>query len=160
MSSGTHHLAHHLLHIIAILLKVLLLWHIHSIFFCVIMRHSASVLSHGHQVVFHLLDEVFHLTAQCLVFIGTYIRLHHLFILFLVFQWQHGLVDVKQHSYLPIMDALILCLIGCRQFLVVLSADDVFRIMSVHILVPRIPIERHTSLMRHHRLVSLLGFTK
>ena len=160
MSCSTHHLTQHLLHIIAILLKVFLLGHIHSIFFCVIMCHSASVFAHRHKVVLHLLDEVIHLATQCLVFIRNDIRLHHLFIFFFVFQWQHGLVDVKQHSYFPIMYALVLCLIGCRQFLVVLSADDVFRIMSVYILVPRIPVERHTSLMRHHRLVSLLGFAK
>ena len=160
MSCSTHHLAQHFLHIIAIMLKVFLLWHIHSIFFCVIVCHSASVFAHRHQVFLHLLDEVIYLATQCLVFIRTDIRLHHIFIFLLVFQWQHGLVDVEQHSYFPIMYALVLCLIGCRQFLVVLSADDVFRIMSVHIFVPRIPVERHTSLMRHHRLVSLLGFTK
>ena len=142
------------------MLKVFLLWHIHGILLRIIMCHSASVFAHRHQVFLHLLDEVIYLATQCLVFIRTDIRLHHIFIFFFIFQWQHGLVDVKQHSYFPIMYALILCLIGCRQFLVVLSADDVFRIMSVHILVPRIPVERHTSLMRHHRLVSFLGFTK
>ena len=160
MSCSTHHLTQHLLHIIAILLKIFLLWHIHGVLLRVIMCHSASVFAHRHQVVLHLLDEVIHLATQCLVFIRTDIRLHHLFIFFFVFQWQHGLVDVEQHSYFPIVDALVLCLIGSRQFLVVLSADNVFRIMTVHIFVPRIPVERHTSLMRHHRLVSLLGFTK
>ena len=85
MSCSTHHLAQHFLHIIAIMLKVFLLWHIHSIFFCVIVCHSASVFAHRHHVFLHLLDEVIYLATQCLVFIRTDIFLHHLFIFLLVF---------------------------------------------------------------------------
>ena len=138
--------------------------HIDRILVRFIVGHAATVRTHGHEVVPHLLQEIVEPDVQPAVislrvspFCGTAVPLYRRLVPLLIHVGQRRLVDVKQRADLAVVHTLVLLLLVLVQFHVVLPADDPFRVVAVYILVPVIEQERHALFMLAYRRTLRFG---
>ena len=86
--------------------------------------------------------------------------LDFLLVAFLVNERKGRLVDIEQSTDFTGSDSLVFCLLLFVQSLVVFTADDIFRIMSVDILLPVVPVEGNTLFLGLYGLAAFLGFAE
>ena len=114
MSCGRDNLAQCFLHIVIVMLKVFLAWHIHCILFRVIMCDTAAVRTYGYQIVTHFQKKVIEANMHGSIISFSLTSLlccaiicQQFFVFFLIGKWHCGLVNAKQCAYLSIVYTFI-----------------------------------------------------
>ena len=128
------------------------------------MGHSASVRTHGHEIVPHFQQEVVETDMQSPFvglgispFHGTAVFQQYHIVFLLIHVRQCRLVDIEKCADLPVMYALVLFLHLLVQFQIGVSADDVLRIVAMDVLIPVIEQERDSLLVLTDRCAASLG---
>ena len=165
MTGGRHQLAHHFLHIVVVVLEISLSGQVDDILLGVVVCHARAVLTDIHKVVLHLLKESADTSMQLFVLLVAIPSVFRRAVLLqgrsvggFVGHRQEGLVDIEEHTYLPVLHSLVLLLVLIRQRCVGLLGDDIIGMVAVDVLVPVVKQERHAFLMLPHALTSCLGF--
>ena len=113
VSRSTHDLPQRFLHIVVVMREILLTRHIDRIFIRLVMRNTASVRTHGNEIVPHFLQKIIEPAAQPAVvrlgvasFLGSTVLCHRFLVALLVHVWLCRLVDIEKRADLPVVDAL------------------------------------------------------
>ena len=128
------------------------------------MGDIGSLASDRHEVFLHLLDEAIDRGAELLFFrlevstlIGGAVAVKNLTVSVCIRMRHDGLVYVEQHPDLSLLNTLVILLLPGGELFVVGCGYHFFRVMPVDIVVPRIPVERHSLLLADDRYAGGLG---
>ena len=146
------------------MLIVLTFRHIDGILLAVITCNTSCVKPNIHEIISGLQDKLIdcHLIV-CLDFLSVSkatVCFDFLIKVLLVHHRERCLLDIEQDTYLSATDSLVVRLLFGSQCFVLLTADLVFGIVLILVLIPVIPVERYTFLTRLYTLTTLLGFAK